>query len=78
MHYVYILLLSSKKRYIGQTEDLKQRIKKHNEGGVISTSNYRPIKLVWYCAFSDKETAIKFEKYLKNASGRAFFNKHLN
>jgi len=77
MFYVYILLLANNKHYVGQTEDLTKRVAKHQEGGVISTSNYRPVKLVWYCSFSDKEKAVKLEKYLKSGSGRAFVSKHL-
>lgn len=35
------------------------------------------LKLDFYFAVSDKNTAFKFEKYLKSGSGRAFVNKHL-
>jgi len=75
MFYVYVLLLSNGKYYVGQTDNLGTRIQKHDKGDVISTSRYRPIKLVWYCAFSQKKKALKLEKYLKTASGRAFLRK---
>ncbi|MDI6892204.1 MAG: GIY-YIG nuclease family protein [Actinomycetota bacterium] len=77
MYYVYILKLSNGIFYVGSTRDLKLRIQKHSEGGIPSTAKYRPHRLVWYSAFSDREKAILFEKYLKTASGKAFRNKRL-
>lgn len=77
MHYVYIL--QSKKDesyYVGITDNLRERIKRHNSGNVSYTSARRPYKLVFYCAFSNKEKAHQFEKYLKTGSGNAFFKKH--
>jgi len=78
MHFVYIL--QSQKDgsyYTGQTQDPEAREKKHNNGEVIYTAKKRPWKLVWYCAFLDKEKAIAFEKYLKIGSGFAFARKRL-
>lgn len=69
MYYVYIL--QSKKDntyYIGITDNLKERIKRHNSGNVSYTSGRRPYKLVFYCAFLEKEKAYRFEKYLKTGS----------
>lgn len=77
MCYVYILELSDGSFYTGYTSNLKKRLEKHNKGGVASTKNKKPAKIVWYCAFSNKDKAIKFEKYLKTASGIAIRNKHL-
>ncbi len=76
-YYVYILLCSDNKIYIGCTHDLKVRIEKHNKGYVNSTKNRLPIKLIAYFAFNDKYTAFNFEVYLKSGSGRAFIKKHL-
>jgi predicted GIY-YIG superfamily endonuclease len=78
MHYVYILQSKKDKTYyIGITDDLKERIKRHNSGRVLYTSGRKPYKLVFYCAFSNREKAHKFEKYLKTGSGNAFFKKRL-
>lgn len=77
MYYVYILQLSDKSYYIGYSLDLKNRIKTHNEGSVESTKNLRPIKLIYYSAFSSQKKAVDFEKYLKTSSGFAFRNKRL-
>ena len=78
MYYVYLLKseLFSDKTYIGYTKDLKNRIKKHNSGGSIHTAKYKPWKIHAYFAFETEELAVKFEKYLKSHSGRAFASKH--
>jgi predicted GIY-YIG superfamily endonuclease len=78
-YYVYILKSQSggNKRYVGFTTDLEKRINKHNEGGVPYTKKHLPWKLQTAVIFNEKEKAIKFEKYLKSHSGRAFSKKHL-
>lgn len=79
MHYVYILRSEqfSDRYYVGCTQDLKLRLAQHNKGNVPHTSKYAPWRLKTYLAFSEKERAIEFEKYLKSASGRAFAKKRL-
>jgi len=78
MYYVYILNCSNNKSYTGCTDDLKERIERHNKGYVPATKNILPIELNCYFAFSNKYTAFNFEKYLKSGSGRAFMKKHFN
>jgi len=78
MFYVYII--KSEKddsRYIGVTTNLERRLQEHNSGLAKYTSSKRPFKLVWYCAFNDKQKAYDFEKYLKSSSGYAFTKKRL-
>jgi len=79
MYYVYILrsLNHTDQTYVGFTEDVSARLKKHNEGGNVSTARYRPWNLVFYCAFENKSRAIAFETYLKSHSGKAFSVKRL-
>jgi len=76
MYYVYILLCSDDKPYTGCTDNLKDRIGRHEKGNVPATKERLPIKLFAYFAFSNKYTAFNFEKYLKSGSGRAFLKKH--
>ena len=75
MHYVYVLKLSNNSYYVGQTADLKKRIKVHNSGNTPYTNKFRPVELFFYCAFKAKSKAMAFEKYLKSGSGIAFRNK---
>jgi predicted GIY-YIG superfamily endonuclease len=77
MYYVYLLKLKDGSIYTGSTPDLHRRVKQHESGYVISTRNQRPLKLVWYCAFSNRITARRFENYLKTGSGQAFRNRRL-
>lgn len=76
MYYVYMLLCSDSKTYLGCTDNLKERINRHEKGGVPATKERLPVKLVSYFAFQNKYTAFNFEKYLKSGSGRAFMKKH--
>ena len=79
MHYVYLLqsLSHPNQRYVGLKSDPKDRLSKHNEGGVAHTSKFKPWHLRTYIAFSTREQAAQFELYLKSGSGRAFANRRL-
>lgn len=79
MKYVYILqsLIDGSRHYTGFTEDIDQRLDKHNAGEVPHTSKYKPWRLQTYLAFSDPARAYAFEQYLKSGSGRAFAKKRL-
>jgi len=77
MFCTYILLQSNKEYYVGHTDDLKQRLKYHQEGKVTATKGFRPLILVFYAAFRTENLAMRFEKYLKSSSGFAFRNKRL-
>ena len=75
--YVYILKCNNGTIYTGCTNNLGDRIKRHNLGQVIATKNILPVELVTYIAFTDKYRAYEFEKYLKTGSGRTLSKKHL-
>jgi len=77
--YVYILqaIQTPERFYIGVTEDLKQRLAKHNAGEVPHTAKFKPWRIKTVIAFGDRQRALAFERYLKSASGRAFAKKRL-
>lgn len=75
--YVYILKLSNGDFYIGRSDNLKRRIKEHEEGQERTTKKFLPVKLITYLGFDNKTNAVKFEKYLKTGSGIGFRKKHL-
>lgn len=79
MYYVYIIKSTEKQDefYTWFSTDLKQRMSEHNSWKSKHTSKYTPWKLIFYCSFENKETAINFEKYLKSSSWIAFRNKRL-
>ena len=78
MYYVYRIqsLTNPSQFYTGLTTDISNRIKAHNNGQSYHTAKYRPWKLITFFAFENREKAIKFEKYLKTGSGRAFTKRH--
>ena len=76
MYYVYILKCSDDSFYTGCTNDLNERLDRHQKGLVHFMKNKLPVILHTYVAFRDKFKAFEFERYLKTGSGRAFANKH--
>ena len=76
-YYVYVLKLKDGRHYVGRTKNLKDRMRRHSSGHSQFTKCHLPIILVWAASFSDLFMAIKFEKYLKSGSGRAFTKKRL-
>jgi putative endonuclease len=79
MKYVYILEseADAERHYVGLTDDLRARVKRHNSGQVSHTSKHMPWRVKTYVAFGDEPQAVAFERYLKTASGRAFAKKRL-
>ncbi len=75
MHYIYSLKCKDG-FYIGCTNDLKDRISRHQKGQVDATKDRLPIELDFYVALNNQYKAFNFEKYLKSGSGRAFIKKH--
>ncbi|MBI4136376.1 MAG: GIY-YIG nuclease family protein [Candidatus Vogelbacteria bacterium] len=71
MYRVY--LLQSEKDlslYIGQTANLKNRIKRHNNGSVPSTREKRPWRLIGSEKYNDRNEARWREHQLKNHSDK--------
>ena len=63
--------------YVGLTDNLRERLGRHNAGEVAHTVKFRPWRIKTAVAFSDRQRASEFEGYLKTASGRAFAKKRL-
>lgn len=78
MFYVYILQSQKDHRlYMGYTQNLKERFKKHNLGLIRSTKARRPLKLIHYEAFLHQQDATAQEKYFKSGWGDRFIKKIL-
>lgn len=69
-------MLIDKKKIVGFTQDLKNRLSEHNSGNSQHSSKFKPWKIIFYSAFETQVQAIHFEKYLKSCSGRTFIKKH--
>jgi putative endonuclease len=76
--YVYRLrsVSSPDQVYIGLTDDLHSRLRKHNEGAVRHTAKFRPWEIEVAVAFRFRSKAALFERYLKTGSGREFARLH--
>jgi len=75
MWYVYFLQLSNEHIYVGSTNDLKHRVRSHQEGDVLSTKAFTPMKLKSYIAVETENKARELEKYFKTGSGKAIAKK---
>ncbi len=76
-YHVYLIRSETdpSKYYKGYTKDVVSRLGKHNRGEVRSTAAGRPWVLQTFISFDLKDKALKFERYLKSHSGRAFSSK---
>ena len=69
--FVYILYSESADRYyIGQTNNLADRVKRHNLEQVVSTKSYVPWELRFSLEVPTRKDAVKVERYLKNLKSR--------
>ena len=78
--FFYTYILESRiygKLYVGSTNNLVLRIKKHNQGLNKSTKPYKPWKLIYYEACLNKEDAERREKYFKKTQGRRLLKRRL-
>jgi predicted GIY-YIG superfamily endonuclease len=78
LFYIYILQseVDPARFYTGLTEDLRSRLKHHNSGRILHTAKWKPWQLKTYIALGDRHRAVRLERYLKSASGRAFAKRH--
>ena len=67
MFYVYVLKVLVKNRYyIGYTNDINSRLRKHNNGDVRSTRKFRPWMLLGFEVYEKRNKARWREHELKN------------
>jgi putative endonuclease len=76
--FVYILRSDTHpdRHYVGVTSDVERRLDCHNTGPSGVTVHHRPWSLVVSLEFTNATTAVRFERYLKTGSGRAFAKRH--
>jgi len=75
MFYVYVInSQDDTKRYIGQTNDLHQRVARHNSSKYGYTRQGRPWNLVYSETFETRAEAMRRERFLKSGKGRKFLS----
>ncbi|MGD0341217.1 MAG: GIY-YIG nuclease family protein [Bacteroidales bacterium] len=78
MYFIYIIESKKDGRYyVGQTERLDERIKRHNEGRNLSTKAYIPWALKWWKGFDTRSEAIKIESKIKRIKKRTGIEKYV-
>lgn len=78
MYYVYILQSKKdNKWYTGATNDLRKRLREHNQNLVISTKNRGPFELIYYEMCLNKDDMWLREKKLKSGYGKRFVKDRL-
>jgi putative endonuclease len=58
--------------YVGMTNNLDERLNRHNKGWDKTTSSYAPFRLLYEESFDDRASARIKEKYLKSGVGKEF------
>jgi putative endonuclease len=64
------------RHHVGITNNARDRLEWHNHGPSGHTTSHRPWSLVVSMEFPSEQEAVRFEKYLKSGSGRAFAKRH--
>ena len=73
----YVYVLRSQKngyRYIGQTNNLKRRLREHNLGLTKSIRFQLPFQIEHIEKYPTRKGAVKREKFLKSGKGREWLN----
>ena len=73
--YTYILKNQKGSLYIGQTNNLQERLERHNKNRVNSTKRKGPWEIVWQKAFNTTGEAMKYENYLKSLKNKKYIEK---
>lgn len=69
MNYTYLVKCRDNSLYCGWTNDIDNRVEKHNQGkGAKYTRSRRPVKLVYYETFETRSLAQKRECVIKKLS----------
>jgi len=76
MEYVVYILYSEKRKryYVGQTNNLEERFKRHNNGFVPSTKSGLPWELVLTLSVENRAEAMKLEKRIKKRGIKRFLD----
>ncbi|MDP2684079.1 MAG: GIY-YIG nuclease family protein [bacterium] len=80
MYYFYLIqsITRKDKIYTGSTNNLKRRVREHNNGESFFTKRYAPWKLVYYEAYlSEKDAKIREQKFKRHGKGNNELKKRI-
>ena len=73
--FVYILFSEERQRYyVGQTANIIERLKRHNQGRVPSTNTGAPWKLVLQIAVLDRSESLILERKIKKRGAKRYID----
>jgi putative endonuclease len=79
MYHLYILYSRSiDQYYIGHTNDLDDRLSRHNDGKSLATKRGVPWVLKFRIPFQTRSQAMKAERWLKRMKSRVMIEKVIN
>jgi putative endonuclease len=73
----FLYILKSEKDgtyYVGHTQDLADRLERHNQGRVRYTKSKRPWNLVYFEKYLDKSSAMTREQEIKKRKSKEFID----
>ena len=74
-YYVYIIQsLSDRTYYVGSTQNVEDRIERHNQGRSQYTKTKRPWQLVYTEEYLNKSDAIKRENQIKRRKSKNYID----
>ena len=75
-YFVYILQSAKDGTYyVGSTQDLSERIERHNQGRSKYTKAKRPWELMYFEEYPDRSSAVKRENQIKRQKRKGFIEK---
>ena len=80
MFYVYVLQNPRGKFYVGQTENITERLKDHNRTDCFEghfTRKNGPWKLVWWEPHNSRSSVVQRERQIKRMKSTAWIRAHL-
>jgi len=75
--WVYVLLGSDGRNYVGITKSLGKRIREHNQGRTPADIGRGPFALIYKESHPDYKSARAREKFLKSGVGRQWLKEQL-
>ena len=81
MQDAWIYILKSERdgiHYVGSTQNVEERLRRHNQGDYRFTKGYRPWRLVFKESVKSRSEAVKRERFLKTGIGRNELRKLIN
>ncbi|MCK4357141.1 MAG: GIY-YIG nuclease family protein [Candidatus Cloacimonetes bacterium] len=79
MYFIYILYSEKKdKYYVGHTNNLTLRLKRHNSGRNKSTKSGVPWEMVYFEEYETKSEAMKRENKIKKQKSKKYITELLN